>query len=47
MLAMMEVVYVMIEREVWKRMVQCWGVFSGSNFAMGVSTGVTMASSSA
>src|SRR3546814_3266835 len=28
--------------EVWKRMVQFWGVLFGINFAMGVATGVTM-----
>jgi len=42
MLAIMESVYVMTGREVWKRMVQFWGVLFGINFAMGVATGVTM-----
>jgi cytochrome d ubiquinol oxidase subunit I len=42
MLAVMETVYVMTGREVWKRMVQFWGVLFGINFAMGVATGVTM-----
>jgi cytochrome d ubiquinol oxidase subunit I len=42
MLAVMEAVYVMTGREVWKRMVQFWGVLFGINFAMGVATGVTM-----
>ncbi|ODU75317.1 MAG: cytochrome d terminal oxidase subunit 1 [Rhodanobacter sp. 68-29] len=41
-LAIMESVYVMTGREVWKRMVQYWGVLFGINFAMGVATGVTM-----
>jgi len=41
-LAIMESVYVMTGREVWKRMVQFWGVLFGINFAMGVATGVTM-----
>jgi len=41
-LAIMEAVYVMTGREVWKRMVQFWGVLFGINFAMGVATGVTM-----
>jgi len=42
LLAIMESVYVMTGREVWKRMVQFWGVLFGINFAMGVATGVTM-----
>jgi len=42
MLAIMESVYVMTRREVWKRMTQFWGVLFGINFAMGVATGVTM-----
>jgi cytochrome d ubiquinol oxidase subunit I len=42
MLAIMEAVYVMTGREVWKRMVQFWGVLFGINFAMGVATGITM-----
>ncbi|WP_211306344.1 cytochrome ubiquinol oxidase subunit I [Fulvimonas soli] len=41
-LAIMESVYVMTGREVWKRMVQFWGVLFGINFAMGVATGITM-----
>lgn len=42
MLAIMESVYVMTGREVWKRMTQFWGVLFGINFAMGVATGITM-----
>jgi cytochrome d ubiquinol oxidase subunit I len=42
MLAIMETVYVMTGREIWKRMTQFWGVLFGINFAMGVATGVTM-----
>ncbi|WP_440225166.1 cytochrome ubiquinol oxidase subunit I [Dokdonella sp. MW10] len=42
MLAIMESVYVMTGREIWKRMTQFWGVLFGINFAMGVATGVTM-----
>lgn len=42
MLAIMESVYVMTGRDVWKRMVQFWGVLFGINFAMGVATGITM-----
>ncbi|HEX7814916.1 cytochrome ubiquinol oxidase subunit I [Dyella sp.] len=41
-LAIMESVYVMTGREVWRRMVQFWGVLFGINFAMGVATGITM-----
>jgi cytochrome d ubiquinol oxidase subunit I len=41
-LAIMEAVYVMSGREIWKRMTQFWGVLFGINFAMGVATGVTM-----
>jgi cytochrome d ubiquinol oxidase subunit I len=41
-LAIMESVYVMTGREVWKRMTQFWGVLFGINFAMGVATGITM-----
>src|SRR5512146_3471954 len=42
MLAIMESVYVMTGREIWKRMTQFWGVLFGINFAMGVATGITM-----
>jgi cytochrome bd ubiquinol oxidase subunit I len=42
MLAIMEAVYVMTGREVWKRMTQFWGILFGINFAMGVATGITM-----
>ena len=42
MLAIMETVYVMTERTIWKTMVQYWGVLFGINFIMGVSTGITM-----
>jgi cytochrome d ubiquinol oxidase subunit I len=42
LLAIMESVYVMTGRDVWKRMTQFWGVLFGINFAMGVATGVTM-----
>jgi cytochrome bd ubiquinol oxidase subunit I len=41
-LAIMEAVYVMTGRDVWKRMTQYWGLLFGINFAMGVATGVTM-----
>ncbi len=42
MLVIMETVYVMTRREIWRRMTQFWGVLFGINFAMGVATGVTM-----
>jgi cytochrome d ubiquinol oxidase subunit I len=42
MLFIMESVYVMTGREIWKRMTQYWGVLFGINFAMGVATGITM-----
>ena len=42
LLAIMEAVYVMTGREIWKRMTQFWGILFGINFAMGVATGVTM-----
>lgn len=41
-LVIMEAVYVMTGREIWKRMTQFWGVLFGINFAMGVATGLTM-----
>ncbi len=42
LLAVMESVYVMTGREIWKRMTKFWGVLFGINFAMGVATGITM-----
>jgi len=41
-LFVMESVYVMTGRVIWKRMTQYWGVLFGINFAMGVATGITM-----
>jgi cytochrome d ubiquinol oxidase subunit I len=41
-LAIMESVYVMTERTIWKQMTRFWGVLFGINFAMGVATGITM-----
>ncbi len=41
-LVIMESVYVMTGREIWKRMTRFWGLLFGINFAMGVATGVTM-----
>src|SRR5690606_26054858 len=42
LLAIMESVYVMTGRLIWKQMVKFWGVLFGVNFAMGVATGITM-----
>ena len=42
LLAIMESVYVMTGRVIWKQMVRFWGVLFGINFAMGVATGITM-----
>jgi len=42
MLAIMESVYVMTNRPIWRQMVKFWGVLFGINFAMGVATGITM-----
>jgi cytochrome d ubiquinol oxidase subunit I len=42
MLAIMESVYVMTGRTVWRDATKFWGVLFGINFAMGVATGVTM-----
>src|ERR1700726_1518213 len=41
-LVIMESVYVMTGKEIWKRMTRFWGVLFGINFAMGVATGITM-----
>jgi cytochrome d ubiquinol oxidase subunit I len=41
-LVVMESVYVMTNREIWKRMTRFWGLLFGINFAMGVATGITM-----
>jgi cytochrome bd ubiquinol oxidase subunit I len=42
LLAIMESVYVMTGRVVWREMPQFWGTLFGINFAMGVATGITM-----
>jgi cytochrome d ubiquinol oxidase subunit I len=42
LLVIMESVYVMTGREIWKRMTKFWGLIFGINFAMGVATGITM-----
>lgn len=38
----METVYVMTGRSIWKAMTKFWGLLFGINFAMGVATGITM-----
>lgn len=40
--AIMETVYVMTERPIWRQMTKFWGALFGINFAIGVATGVTM-----
>jgi len=40
--AIMETVYVMTGRTIWRDMTKFWGVLFGINFAMGVATGITM-----
>lgn len=42
LLAIMESVYVMTGRTVWRDAVKFWGTLFGINFVMGVATGVTM-----
>src|ERR1700690_3351681 len=41
-LAIMESVYVMTRREIWREMTKFWGLLFGINFAMGVATGIPM-----
>jgi cytochrome d ubiquinol oxidase subunit I len=42
LLGIMETVFVMTRREIWRDMTRFWGVLFGINFAMGVATGITM-----
>ncbi len=42
LLALMESVYVMTGKVIWRQMTKFWGVLFGINFAMGVATGITM-----
>ena len=42
LLAIMESVYVMTNRPIWKQMTKFWGLLFGINFAMGVATGITL-----
>ncbi|MBR0681588.1 cytochrome bd-I ubiquinol oxidase subunit CydA [Roseomonas eburnea] len=41
-LAIMETVYVMTDRPVWRQMTKFWGTLFGINFVLGVATGITM-----
>ena len=42
MMAIMESVYVMTGRDVWRKATLFWGTLFGVNFAMGVATGIVM-----
>jgi len=42
LIAVMETVYVMTGRGIWREMTKFWGILFGINFAMGVATGITM-----
>lgn len=42
LVAVMESVYVMTGRLIWRDMTKFWGLLFGINFAMGVATGITM-----
>ncbi len=42
LLAIIESVYVMTGRAIWREMTKFWGALFGINFAMGVATGITM-----
>lgn len=42
LLGIMETVYVMTNKPIWRDMTKFWGVLFGINFAMGVATGITM-----
>ncbi|MCC5792564.1 MAG: cytochrome ubiquinol oxidase subunit I [Legionellaceae bacterium] len=42
LLAIMETVYVMTDKPIWRSMVKYWGILFGINFVLGVATGLTM-----
>ncbi len=42
LLAMMETVYVMTGRTIWRDITRFWGLLFGINFVLGVATGITM-----
>ena len=41
-LGIMESIYVMTNREIWRDLTKFWGKLFAINFAMGVATGITM-----
>ncbi|NEJ71942.1 cytochrome bd-I ubiquinol oxidase subunit CydA [Rhizobium phaseoli] len=42
LLAIMETVYVMTGRQIWRQMTKFWGTLFGINFVIGVATGIVM-----
>ena len=42
LVAIMETVYVMTNRPIWRQMTKFWGLLFGINFVLGVATGITM-----
>ncbi len=42
LVAIMETVYVMTGRPIWRQMTKFWGTLFGINFVLGVATGITM-----
>lgn len=42
LVAIMETVYVMTNRPIWRQMTKFWGTLFGINFVLGVATGLTM-----
>lgn len=42
LLVIMESIYVMTRRPIWRTITRFWGVLFGINFALGVATGITM-----
>src|SRR3990167_1079889 len=42
LLGIMETVYVLTGKKIWRDMTKFWGLLFGINFALGVSTGLTM-----
>jgi len=42
LLGIMETIYFITNRPIWKKMTQYWGILFGINVAMGVATGVTL-----
>src|SRR5215213_9130744 len=41
-LTIMETVYVMTGRQIWRQMTKFWGTLFGINFVLGVATGIVM-----